>query len=161
MYKNILTKEQVQLIPVIKLFNRSFYLVGGTALALQIGHRRSVDFDLFSAKPISRTQIKSKLSKSNFTTEKILFEDSEQIHLLINGIKITFFHFPYNIPYSIKWDNTISMPGVLDSGAMKAYALGGRAKWKDYVDLFFILSKYHKYSEIVETAKWRIKWRIK
>ncbi len=45
------------------------------------------------------------------------------------------------------------MPSLLDLSAMKAYALGGRAKWKDYVDLFFILKKYFSCNEIVNKAK--------
>jgi hypothetical protein len=46
-YKQILTEEQIELLPLIKAFKREFYLVGGTAIARHIGHRRSVDFDLF------------------------------------------------------------------------------------------------------------------
>ena len=50
MHKEILTKEQVELLPLLKEFKGKFYLVGGTAIALHIGHRRSIDFDLFSEK---------------------------------------------------------------------------------------------------------------
>ncbi len=42
MFKNILTKEQIKLLPLIKLFSKKFYLVGGTAIALQISHRRLI-----------------------------------------------------------------------------------------------------------------------
>ncbi len=50
MHKEILSSKQIELLPLIKEFSKRFTLVGGTAIGLQIGHRRSIDFDLFSAK---------------------------------------------------------------------------------------------------------------
>jgi hypothetical protein len=49
MFKNILTKNQVDIVPLLKEFSRDYCLVGGTAIALQLGHRRSLDFDLFTS----------------------------------------------------------------------------------------------------------------
>jgi hypothetical protein len=48
MHEEILTKNQLELLSLIRVFNRSFYLVGGTAIALYLGHRQSIDFDLFN-----------------------------------------------------------------------------------------------------------------
>jgi len=48
MHKKILTKEQLELLPLLKLFSKNFGLVGGTAIALHIGHRRSIDLFLLS-----------------------------------------------------------------------------------------------------------------
>jgi len=50
MHKEVLSEKQLELLPLIKLFSREYYLVGGTAIALHIGHRRSIDFDLFTNK---------------------------------------------------------------------------------------------------------------
>ena len=50
MYKEVLTKEQVELLPFVAEFSKDFGLVGATAIALHLGHRRSVDFYLFSLK---------------------------------------------------------------------------------------------------------------
>ncbi len=47
MHNEILSPAQTELVPLIKSFSREFYLVGDTAIALHIGHRRSIDFDLF------------------------------------------------------------------------------------------------------------------
>ena len=47
MHKEILSENQIELLTLVKQFKRDFYLVGGTAIALHIGHRRSIDFDLF------------------------------------------------------------------------------------------------------------------
>lgn len=50
MYKNILIKNQIELLDLVKSFSGKFNLVGGTAIALQIGHRESISFDLFTKK---------------------------------------------------------------------------------------------------------------
>lgn len=154
MHAEILTKEQKELFPSLKLFNRKFYLVGGTAVALHIGHRRSIDFDLLCFKPIKKSYIKNKLV--NIPFEKVtLFEDVDQLHFAIRGIKLTFFHFPWPVEHEISVQNIITMPSIKTLGAMKAYALGRRAKWKDYVDLFFLL-KYHFTIEEISTEAIRL-----
>jgi hypothetical protein len=141
MHKEILTPEQLSLLPSVARFNRSFYLVGGTAIALHLGHRRSIDFDLFTPNPLVKSRIKTKINEIPFSKAP-LFEDIDQIHLQINGVKVTFFQFPWTIPHLEKFENIITLPSLLSLAAMKAFALGRRAKWKDYVDLYFIL-KYH------------------
>lgn len=49
MHKEILSEEQTKLLPMLERFSRNFGLVDGTVIAFQIGHRRSIDFDLFSS----------------------------------------------------------------------------------------------------------------
>ncbi len=66
MRTEILSNIQLELLPYIKGFQRSFYMVGGTAIALHIGHRRSIDFDLFTFSQLNKNQIKSKLSQFPF-----------------------------------------------------------------------------------------------
>jgi hypothetical protein len=141
MYLEILSQQQKELLPLIAQFKREYYLVGGTAIALHIGHRESIDFDLFKEKAMRKTDIFSKLSKSKLKY-KASFVEYNQINLLINQVKMTFFQFPYEIPKNSELKGIIKMPDLLTLAAMKAFALGRRAKWKDYVDLYFIL-KYH------------------
>jgi len=62
MYREILTQKQIELLPLIKSFKKEFYLVGGTAIALYIGHRRSIDFDLFKYARLRNFQHKSKFA---------------------------------------------------------------------------------------------------
>jgi len=71
MHKHILTKEQIQLLPLIKQFRKDYYLVGGTAIALYLGHRRSVDFDLFSNGTIRRRRIKRIIETHAFPIKEI------------------------------------------------------------------------------------------
>ena len=86
MHPEILTKEQSELLPLVKAFKKDFYLVGGTAIALHLGHRRSIDFDLFSPKSLKRRNLKDTLGKHGFSDIEILYEDSEQLHLLITSV---------------------------------------------------------------------------
>jgi hypothetical protein len=81
MHKEVLSKQQLELLPLIKLFAKEYYLVGGTAIALHIGHRRSVDFDLFTNKNLKRRNIKNIIEKSKFPVQDILYENHEQMHL--------------------------------------------------------------------------------
>ncbi|MBS1591553.1 MAG: nucleotidyl transferase AbiEii/AbiGii toxin family protein [Bacteroidetes bacterium] len=141
MHINILSDKQKELLPLINQFKRSFYLVGGTAIALQLGHRQSIDFDLFTYIKLNKTRIKQKLSEITYT-KNLIFEDIDQLHFTINEVKFTFFQYPFLIEHSVKWGNNITMPSLLSLAAMKAYALGRRSKWKDYVDLYFLLNQF-------------------
>ena len=149
MHIEILSDTQKNLLPYIAQFKRTFYLVGGTALSLQIGHRKSIDFDLFTYKTtLNKKPIRQKLDKVPFP-KRLLFEDTDQLHLNIAGVKTTFFAYPYQIPHLENFNNVITMPSILEISAMKAFALGRRAKWKDYVDLYFVLKNFHSLQEIV------------
>ncbi len=153
MFPDILSKEQKELLPFVKKFSKEYFLVGGTAIALQIGHRMSVDFDLFTPKKIKRKTIKTLIEESGFQYEKIIFEAEEQMHIPVNKVKITFFSYSYKIEHSVKFNDIISMPDLLHLAAMKAHALGGRAKWRDYVDLYFILKYHHHLKQVIEKAE--------
>jgi hypothetical protein len=153
MHKEVLSKEQLELLPLIKLFSREYYLVGGTAIALHIGHRRSIDFDLFTNKNLKRRRIKNIIEKSKYPVQDILYENHEQMHLIVNSVKITFFNFSTKISPPVDFEGIIKIPTLLDLSAMKAYALGGRAKWKDYVDLYFIMKDHYALKEISTRAK--------
>ena len=71
---------------------------------------------------------------------------------VLNNVKLTFFNFPYSINHTVKIESYITMPDLLTLSAMKAFALGRRSKWKDYVDLFYILKDHFSIKEISEEA---------
>jgi hypothetical protein len=152
MHLEILDQKQVELWPWLKTFSRSFYMVGGTAIALHLGHRRSIDFDLFRQTPLVKHQIKSKLNKIPMK-QVPLTEDIDQLHLMLHGVKMTFFHFPYPIEHPVRIGTNLSIPGLLTLASMKAFALGRRAKWKDYVDLAWILKHHYTIAEISQESE--------
>ena len=149
-HKEILSPEQVTLLPVVKLFSDSFGLVGGTAIALHIGHRESIDYDLFTYDEFANQKIRRKILKDS-KIDAVIRDETGQFTLVIDGVRFTFFQFPYEIDFTESFENIIKIPDILTLAAMKAFALGRRAKWKDYVDLFFILKANHTVSDI--TAK--------
>jgi len=152
MHEEILTKEQVDLLPLIKSFARDFGLVGGTAIALHIGHRRSIDFDLFTDTEFENLKIRRKILKFN-KIAKVLRDEKGQYTLIIDGVRFTFFNYPFKINFSKSFNGVIKLPDLLTLSAMKAQALGRRAKWKDYVDLYFVIKHYHGIDEIIKKAR--------
>ena len=159
MHIEIFNSEQVELLPSTKSFQRSFYMVGGTAIALHLGHRRSIDFDLFTFSQLNKSRIKRKLIPIPFKQVPI-FEDIDQLHLLINNVKITFFSYPYPVLHPVKVGSTITIPSLLSLAAMKAFALGRRAKWKDYVDLYFILRNHYSIEDICNLSVHPIRFLV-
>ena len=96
MHKEILSENQLELLPLVRQFVREYYLVGGTAIALHIGHRRSIDFDLFKITTLRPKNIVSVISTFNFPyliTRRV----TEQMNVTIHDVKFTFFQYPFNI----------------------------------------------------------------
>lgn len=154
MNENVLTPKQSALAEKLLPLLKGFYLVGGTALALQIGHRRSVDFDLASRQPIDCFNLERQLMSKGFQIQRIFAATGDEYSALIQETKVTFFHFPFDVPHPIVWEKAgITLPSVKDLAAMKAYALSRRSKWKDYVDLFFILKCHMQIEDLIERAK--------
>lgn len=153
LHKEILTEEQVDLLPLVRKFSKNFFLVGGTAVALYIGHRRSIDFDLFSHEAFSNADIRRKILRVG-KIETVLVNKLGELTITIKGVRMTFFHYPFrNVMSRANLDDFIKMPDILTLAAMKAHALGQRAKWKDYVDLYFVMKDYYGLDKIVKKAK--------
>jgi hypothetical protein len=118
----------------------NYYLVGGTALALQIGHRNSVDIDLFGDQPIDHDLYFEILS--NLGTFEVSKSSKNVFISLINNIKVDFVNYRYPLldkPLEIEG---IRMLSKKDIAAMKMNAISGRGSKKDFIDLFFILKDY-------------------
>ena len=152
MHKEILTTEQVELLSLVNRFSPKFGLVGGTAIALWIGHRKSIDFDLFSLEEFDNYQIKRKISQ-HYRIERIFRDETGQYTLLMRGVRFTFLHYPYKIEFSEKFDHVVKMPDLITLAAMKSFALGRRTKWKDYVDLYFILRDHSSIEAVSRKAR--------
>lgn len=152
MHREILTQNQLELLPLLEDFSKNFGLVGGTAIALHIGHRRSVDFDLFAEKGFNNQSIVRKIERT-MKIDEIIVNKLDELTFMLKGVKFTFFNYPYKISYSKKLGSFVKMPDLLTLAATKAFALGMRAKWKNYVDLYFIIKDYYSIGEISEKCK--------
>jgi hypothetical protein len=149
MHKIVLSNDQQDLLPLIKNFD-DFYLAGGTALALQIGHRKSIDFDLFSYKEINQNKIISQLNRSKIS--KTIVDNEDQLTFIYDGVKLTFLHYPFEVNEFVTLESGIRTVKPISIATMKAYALGRRAKWKDYVDLYFI-TRMESLEKIINQAE--------
>ncbi len=145
----ILSKSQVALLPLVKSFRQSFYLVGGTAIALYLGHRRSIDFDLFSPKPLQKTRLYNRI-KASANIDRLLVMNSQEMTLYVDQVKMTWYYFRYPVQSALAWPMA-RVPSLLTLGAMKLFAMGQRAKWKDYVDIYQILH-HHTFAELCDEA---------
>jgi hypothetical protein len=141
MFYDILDKKRLDILPFFGSFKNDFYLAGGTALALQLGHRDSVDFDFFSEKDIDTKDLFERL-REIFQGHKILKiqEEANTLTVLVDSaIKISFFTYKYKLLNRKIEDGNLSLASMADIGCMKLSAITGRASNKDYIDLYFIL----------------------
>ena len=115
-------------------------LVGGTSLALQIGHRKSIDIDLFGNLSAAHDNLMDELKTIG---EVIPLKNSKNIQsLLVNDIKVDIVNYEYEwLTNKITIDN-IQLASIEDIAAMKLNAIIGRGSKKDFIDLFFILKDY-------------------
>lgn len=113
----------------------SFYLVDGTALALQLGHRVSTDLDLFTPEPFDPNELIEKLSeKFDFS---VLSEGSAMVISTINDIKVDFVKMSYPILFPSILDEQVRMLDIRDIASMKLKAVTQRGNKKDFTIFIF------------------------
>jgi predicted nucleotidyltransferase component of viral defense system len=131
------------------IFNKyKAVLAGGTALALYLGHRISIDLDFFTAKPFKVESIISDIKKTG-TSFRILSESKDHLTLDVEGIKLSLFRYEYPFLQKPTIFENISIAGILDIAAMKIIAINQRGTKRDFVDLYCILQElpFHKIAE--------------
>lgn len=153
METKILTTKARELFPKLSNFKDAFYLAGDTGLALQIGHRVSVDFDLFSAEPIKKTLLKKVEEVFSDESREILVNNSKELTLTIGGVKFTFLHYPFEIILPLVEVLPIPLLSIREIFAGKAYTIGRRGELKDYIDIYTGIKDGHVLlHDIIELA---------
>ena len=154
MFYDILDKKRIEILPKLKSFKKDFYLAGGTALALQIGHRDSVDFDFFKQGDIDTEKLFDKI-KEVFAGYKILKTQEEKNTLTVlidKNIRLSFFSYKYDLLKEKKDEADLFLASIEDIACMKLSAIISRAANKDYIDLYYILKKFDL-KEIISLAR--------
>jgi len=123
-------------VPELKAFN----LAGGTSLSLQIGHRISVDLDLFGNHPFQADEMLQ--SVKNCGNVKILHKTKNILMIDIEGIKVEIVNYSYSLVKDFSVEDGIRLLSLEDIGAMKLAAITGRGRKRDLYDLFFLLKKF-------------------
>ena len=116
---------------------QDYFLVGGTSLSLQIGHRNSIDIHLFGNCEINQSLFIEKLKDFG----KVIVSQSAKNILIteVNGIKVDFVNYKYPLLSTSILIEKITMLSTVDIAAMKLNAIAGRGSKKDFIDLFFLL----------------------
>lgn len=118
--------------PVTK---RGFYMAGGTALALQLGHRRSVDFDWFR-----EANIEDPVALARELDVEVRSTSENTLHAVAEGVRISCFRYPYALlqPLVPAGDLGCSLAPIADIAAMKLAAISQRGSRRDYHDVVAI-----------------------
>lgn len=142
MYQEVINAETKRVLEALSKIEEwpNFYLAGGTALALQLGHRRSIDLDWFSSESFSVSQLKKDLSSLGIL--KVESEDEKTLNCFLDDIKLSFFFYPYQLLFSLIDFENIKLADERDTACMKIDAISSRGTKKDFVDLYFLLQKY-------------------
>ncbi|MCQ2130978.1 MAG: nucleotidyl transferase AbiEii/AbiGii toxin family protein [Bacteroidales bacterium] len=139
------TLELLKKIQSLEMF-KDARLVGGTALALQIGHRKSVDLDFFGGVDASLQEITLELS--TFASVSPLSESRMMRFLIVDGVKVDIVNYPYSWIDEPVIEDGVTLAGIKDIAAMKLSAITNRGTRKDFVDFYFLL-KHFSFDELI------------
>ena len=122
-----------------KMFS-DFHLVGGTSLSLQIGHRNSIDIDLFGNSEINEDLFIEKLN--TFGKVQVVQATKNILITKINDLKVDFVNYKYPLLKDVLIIDNIRMLSTADIAVMKLNAIAGRGSKKDFIDLYFLLDEF-------------------
>ncbi len=118
---------------------KQFYLAGGTGLALQLGHRKSIDLDLFTANYPKNELLLAQLRPFS---PKITQQAEGTLDVIIDQVKVSFLEYDYPLIADKNQYQQLDIANVKDIACMKLTAISSRGSKKDFIDLYFILQDY-------------------
>lgn len=151
--KEVLTANQKTVFIKLKSLKKIGVMAGGTALAFQLGHRRSYDFDIFTSKNIPADlswEVRKIFSKK---IKVVKDSENELTFFTPTKVKVTLFYYPFKSLYKTVKTPSVAILDWRDIAADKAYALGRRPIWRDYVDLYYITKEGRELKEIILDAQ--------
>lgn len=129
--------KQLQQMPLLQTSR----LVGGTALALQLGHRSSINLDLFGEFKNSYVDFLDAFNNERLTVNSL--QNTKSIHIFeIEGVKVDIVNYPYKWLEDPIEDDGIKLSGLKDIAAMKLAAITNRGTKKDFIDMYFLLHHF-------------------
>jgi len=150
----VLDKDRQELLTKILPHAQGFILGGGTALALQLNHRKSFDLDFFSESPLKKNFLE-KISQ-NIEISNVAVDTSDELTFFTkDDIKMTFLFYPFGHAFGLKrLGNGLQIFSIKDIAIKKAYTIGRRGEYRDYFDLYSILKgTYISLDELISVTK--------
>lgn len=128
--------KKLQRLPVLEQTR----LVGGTALALQLGHRKSIDLDFFGTVDCEAEYLRESIAGIASLT---ILKESRHIHIyIVDGIKVDIVNYKYPWLDDVVLEQGLRLASVSDIAAMKITAIIGRGTKKDFIDIAFLLHHF-------------------
>lgn len=151
---DILDDKRKDLLQKIIPYIKGFVLGGGTALAFQLVHRKSFDFDFFCAVQVPK-KLLEELSRVLMIDNVVIDSSDELTFFTNNGIKITFLYYPFKSQFKIlQTEMGLSLFPIQEIALQKAYTVGRRGEYRDYFDLYTILKqRYINVKQIIQKCK--------
>lgn len=141
------TKKSFSLLEKMALVGQ-FYLAGGTALALQLGHRISLDLDFFDKNEFDEIQLTQQLSKiGKFNLEK---KAPQTILGILENTKVSFLNYSYPLLFPFKTIESIKIADSRDIACMKIDAIASRGAKRDFIDVYFAAKEFASLTEILK-----------
>lgn len=119
-----------------------FYLAGGTALALQFGHRTSKDLDFYTKKHFNPIQLTKEFREVFKKDLKMSRSAQDTLWVKIRNTDLSFFKYPYTLIRPLVSYETVKLVSIEDIIAMKIEAIITRGKKRDFIDMYFAIKKY-------------------
>lgn len=144
MYWNIFDKNRYDLLKKISetISINDYYMIGGTALSLQLGLRESYDFDFCVKNEINNEMLLNELS--SIGNIEVMQNQKGTCDILLNDIQVSFFYYPNKVLkdfVKVEEMPKLKIASILDIAVMKIVAIGGRGAKKDFFDLYNIIQK--------------------
>lgn len=151
---DVLDSRRQELLEKLRPFTKNFILSGGTALSLQIAHRKSFDFDFFSRSKIEKRYLE-KIGEVIPIANISVDSQDELTFFTKEEIKVTFLHYPFEHAFPfVESENGLKLFSPKDIAIQKAYTVGRCGEYRDYFDLYAVLgANYISFSELILQAK--------
>lgn len=142
-YPKVLNKNQLKVFKKLSfLKKRDFYLAGGTSLAIQIGHRTSLDFDFYSAKHFDSQELFAEIESIFEDKATLTGKEKDTLFCVIDGVQCSFFWYKYPLLKKAQDFMNVQIASLEDIAAMKLAAVSRRPAKRDYIDVYFLLDKF-------------------
>lgn len=151
MYLDCLNRNQIKALKKLGFLDKyGFYLAGGTALALQMGHRRSMDLDFYTPQNFDYKELRRELEKK-FEEAIFIQGDDGTLVMQLDKVAASFFRYPYPLIFLVVKSNEFPpIASIKDIAAMKLIAIADRGIKRDFYDIYFLLKEF----SLEEVFKW-------